>query len=188
MYAMNIQNDVIGFVLCENCNSKQVTDFIAWPSRCHDTIQCTWYWLIRGIISDSHWFCDVNTLSQTITLRDYLDSPSDFCVIRVAYLFSFLLCFVFVCFDCHRPVSCVPNVASVCWLSSSCVLCTQCCQCMLIVIVLCLVYPMLPVSLVCLFLLAPSVFSNIYFHPVSCVSYVASFSGFSISACPFDIL
>jgi len=29
MYAMNIQNDVIGLVLHENCKSKQVTDFIA---------------------------------------------------------------------------------------------------------------------------------------------------------------
>jgi hypothetical protein len=33
MYAMNIQNDVIGLVLRENCKSKQVIDFIAWPSR-----------------------------------------------------------------------------------------------------------------------------------------------------------
>ena len=31
-------NDVIGLVLRENYKSKQVTDFIAWPSRCHDTI------------------------------------------------------------------------------------------------------------------------------------------------------
>jgi hypothetical protein len=38
MYAMNIQTDVIGIVLRENCKSKQMTDFIAWPSRCHDTI------------------------------------------------------------------------------------------------------------------------------------------------------
>jgi hypothetical protein len=29
MYAMNIQNDVIGFMLRENCKSKQVIDFIA---------------------------------------------------------------------------------------------------------------------------------------------------------------
>jgi hypothetical protein len=35
MYAMNIQNDVIGLVLCENCKSKQITDIIAWPSRCY---------------------------------------------------------------------------------------------------------------------------------------------------------
>ena len=38
MYAMTIQNDVIGLVLRQNCKSKQVIDFIAWPSRCHDTI------------------------------------------------------------------------------------------------------------------------------------------------------
>jgi hypothetical protein len=39
MYAMNIQNDIIGLVLRENCKSKQMTDFIAWPSRCHVRIQ-----------------------------------------------------------------------------------------------------------------------------------------------------
>ena len=38
MYAINIQNDVINLVLRENSKSKQMTDFIAWPSRCHDTI------------------------------------------------------------------------------------------------------------------------------------------------------
>ena len=38
MYAMNIHKDVIGLVLRENCKSKQVTDFIAWPSRCHGRI------------------------------------------------------------------------------------------------------------------------------------------------------
>ena len=40
MYAMNIQNNVIGLVLRDNCESKQVTDFIAWPSRCHGRIYC----------------------------------------------------------------------------------------------------------------------------------------------------
>ena len=39
-----------------------------------------------------------------------------------------------------------------------------------------LVYPMLPVSLDCPFLIALSVFSNVY---LSCVPYVASFSGLS---------
>jgi hypothetical protein len=43
------------------------------------------------------------------------------------------------------------------------------------------VYPMLPVSLECPFLIAPSVFSNVYFRPVSCVPSVASISGFSPS-------
>ena len=43
-------------------------------------------------------------------------------------------------------------------LPSSCVLCTQCNQCLWIVFVLCLVYPMWPVSLDCPFL----VFSYVY--------------------------
>ena len=38
MYAMNIQNDLIGLVLRENCKSKQMTNIIAWPSRCHGRI------------------------------------------------------------------------------------------------------------------------------------------------------
>jgi hypothetical protein len=61
-----------------------------------------------------------------------------------------VFCVVFLCFVCLCLVSCVPNVASVSGLSLSCVLCTQCCQCLWIVFVLCLVYPMLPVSLDCL--------------------------------------
>jgi hypothetical protein len=46
MYATNIQNDVIGLVLRQNCKSKQVTDFIAWPSRCHDTIYNTFFLVV----------------------------------------------------------------------------------------------------------------------------------------------
>ena len=38
MHAINIQNDVIGLVLREICKSKQMIDFIAWPSRCQDTL------------------------------------------------------------------------------------------------------------------------------------------------------
>ena len=49
-----------------------------------------------------------------------------------------------------------------------------------------LVYPMLSVSLDCQFG-CPSVFSNVYFCPVSCVSYVVSFSGLSVWL-PFGIL
>jgi hypothetical protein len=46
-------------------------------------------------------------------LRDRLSSPLVFFGGRVAYLFSFLYCFVFfVCFVCRRSVSCVFNVAS----------------------------------------------------------------------------
>ena len=40
----------------------------------------------------------------------HLGLPPVFGGVRVAHLFSFLCCFIFVCL---RPVSCVPNVASV---------------------------------------------------------------------------
>ena len=56
------------------------------------------------------------------------------------------------------------------------------CVFVLFVLVLCLVHTMLPLSLDCLFLIAPSVFSNIY------LPYVVSFSGLSIYDCSFDIL
>jgi hypothetical protein len=41
---------------------------------------------------------------------------------------------------------------------------------------------MFPVSLDCLFLIAPSVFSNVY---LSCVPNVSSFFGLSVFDCPF---
>ena len=72
---------------------------------------------------------------------------------------------------------------------------TLCCQLLWIVLfwlrlrytltfifVLCLVYPVLPVSLDCPFLIASSVFANVYFRSV------ASFSGLSFFYCPFGIL
>ena len=140
-------------------------------------------------------------------------------VASVSGLFDFVLCLVcpmlpvfldcltsscVLCAQCCqcfwivwlRPVSCVPNVASVsglfdfvlclvCTMSPvfldcpvscvpnvasvsglSCVLCVQCCQCFWII--LCLVCPMLPVFLDC---------------PVSCVLNVASVSGLSCVLC-----
>ena len=89
-----------------------------------------------------------------------------------------------VSLDCScliAPSSCVSYVASFSGLSMfDCpfVLCILCCQFLWIVHVwlpLRLVYPMLPVSLDCPCLIAPS----------SCVPYVASFSGLSIFDCPF---
>jgi hypothetical protein len=81
---------------------------------------------------------------------------------------------------------------------------------------LCLVYPMLSVSLDCIFLIAPLVFSDVYLScvlctlccqflwivyfwlplwysltficPVSCVPYVVRFSGLYIFDCPFGFL
>ena len=78
----------------------------------------------------------------------------------------FCIVWVFLCFVCLRPVTCVPNVASVSGLSwkkkliapsvfsnnyLSCVLCA-----------------LLSVSLDCSFLIVPSVFSNIYLSCVLC--------------------
>ena len=85
------------------------------------------------------------------------------------------------CQFCITPSSCVPYVASFSGLSVfdyPFVLCTQCCQFLWIVrfwLPLRLVYPMLPVSLDCPFLITPS----------SCVPYVTSFSGLSVSDYPF---
>ena len=89
-----------------------------------------------------------------------------------------------VSLDCPfliTPSSCVPYVANFSWLSVSdypFVLCTLCCQFLWIVrfwLPLRLVYPMLPVSLDCPFFITPS----------SCVPYVTSFSGLSVSDYPF---
>ena len=86
--------------------------------------------------------------------------------------------------DCHfliTPSSCVPYVASFSGLSVfdyPFVLCTLFCQFLWIVrfwLPLRLVYPMLPVSLDCPFLITPS----------SCVPYVARFSWLSIFDYPF---
>ena len=86
--------------------------------------------------------------------------------------------------DCQfliTPSSCVPYVASFSGLSVfdyPFVLCNLCCQFLWIVrfwLPLRLVYPMLPVSLDCRFLITPS----------SCVPYVASFSGLSVFDYPF---
>jgi hypothetical protein len=93
-------------------------------------------------------------------------------------------------------LSCVPYVASFSGLPIfDCpfgilwrlfILCTLCSQFLWIAhFWLPLRYPMLPVSLDCPFLTAPSVFSNVY---LSCVPYVASFSGLPIFDCPFGFL
>jgi hypothetical protein len=113
---------------------------------------------------------------------------------------------------CICPVSCVSNVTSFSGLSI-----LRCPFSFLSrLFVLCLVCPMLPVSLACPFFVAPSIFSNVYLScvlcvqcyqflwlvhsslslqysltficPVSCVSNVASFSGLSIFRCSFSFL
>jgi hypothetical protein len=84
----------------------------------------------------------------------------------------FTLVIILSCFLCIRCYQCLCVVHS--WLSLlftlvfilSCVLCSPCCQCLCIVFVLLLVFPMLPVSLDCPFLIAPLVFSNVYYSNI----------------------
>ena len=76
------------------------------------------------------------------------------------------------------PVSCVPYVASFWIVLFYCPF-----GILKHVFVLCLVYPMLPVSLGCTFLL-PLRYSLTFICPVSCVPYVASFSGLSFFITP----
>jgi hypothetical protein len=104
-------------------------------------------------------------------LSESLDSPS---VITLWFSLTFIC-----------PVSCVPNVASVsrlCFLDCPFVFSNVYLSC-----VLCLVYPMLSVSLD-----SPSVitlwFSLTFICPVCCVSNVASVSRFSILDYPFGFL
>ena len=116
------------------------------------------------------------------------DYPFVLCTLCCQFLWivSFDYPFVLlpVSLDCLfliTPSSCVPYVTRVSGLSVfdyPFVLCTLCCQFLWIVrfwLPLRLVYPMLPVSLDCPFLITPS----------SCVPYVASFSGLSIFDYPF---
>ena len=62
MYVINIQNDVIGLVLHEICKSKQLTDFIAWPSRCHDNMYYAYLSMCISIQSSFYFFIQICTI------------------------------------------------------------------------------------------------------------------------------
>ena len=96
MYAMNIQNDVIGLVLRENCKSKQVIDFIAWPSRCHGRIYNQQLFLFvskpRFKIRNVDWnICQQHNNARTEYLfkhaHRYVQNP---CFLQALCLFSYL--------------------------------------------------------------------------------------------------
>jgi hypothetical protein len=57
-----------------------------------------------------------NRFMELLTIREHLRSPSVFCAVRVALLFSF--CGVW-CFACLHLGSCALNVASVFWIAPS---------------------------------------------------------------------
>ena len=109
------------------------------------------------------WWVSYKKQEQLI-LREHLGSPPVFGVGSMLFIF-FVSCVelfgFFLCFFCLRPVCCVPNVTSL-YLSSSCVLCAHP---FLIVFVLCVVCPMLPVSVL-------SILDCL--RPVCCVPNVTS--------------
>jgi hypothetical protein len=122
---------------------------------------------------------------ELLTLHEHLGLLPVFGGVCVAHLFNFLFwVFCFVCL-CFGLMSCVPYVASFSGL-------------FVFVLVLCLVYPMLPVSLDCLSLSWSYVLCTLCCQflwivclclgLMSCVSHVASFSGLSILDCPISFL
>ena len=244
--------------------------FLIAPSSCVLCTQCCQcFWIIYSWLLLRPVSCVPNAAS--VSGLSILDCSFVLCLmypmlpVFLDYLFLIAPSFCVLCTQCCqcfwiiyswlllRPVSCVPNVASVSGLSildcsfvlclvypmlpvfldylfliapSSCVLCTQCCQCFWIIyswlllrpvscvpnvdsvsglsildcsFILCLVYPMLPVFLDYLFLIAPSscvlctqccqcfwiIYSWLLLRPVSCVPNVASVSGLSILDCSF---
>ena len=138
---------------------------------------------------------DISRQSHTFPLRC---SHKNY--VRFVFISSWLLegsCLIYVIYVWFGIVVCNTYCDFVLFVF---VLCTLCCQFLWIVhfwlllrysltficfVCLRLVYTMLPVSLDCPFLIAPSVFSNIYLFcfSSSCVPYVASFSGLSICVC-----
>ena len=99
---------------------------------------------------------------------------------------------LFLCFDCRPSVCCVPNVACITGLSIiDSPFCLLCCSFALIVVLLCVVCPMLLVSLDCILLIATSVFCIVFLFCLSSfrlVLNVACVSGFSIIDFPFCLL
>jgi hypothetical protein len=194
---------------------------LGWSKNCKQHCLCLWIVNSWSPLRFSPTFiCPVSCVSNVASFLLW--------IVNSWSPFRFSL--TFICL-----VSCVSNVASVSKLSIlvapsgfsnvylSCVLCVQYCQCLWIVhfgspfgflqrlFVLCLVCPMLPVSLNWLFLVAPLVFSNVYLScvlcvqcrqylcspprfsptficPVSCVSNVASIFELTIFVHPFCFL
>jgi hypothetical protein len=100
----------------------------------------------------------------------------------------------FICFVYLRPGSCVSNVASIAGLSIlDCPFGFLYRLFVLFTFVLGLVYPMLPVSLDCPSLIAPSVFSNVYLFClpsswVLCTQVLPVFLNCPFLIAPFELL
>ena len=157
------------------------------------TLCCQFLWIVLfycpfGILKHVFVLCLVYPMLPVSGLFFFI-APSVFSNIYLSCVLCTLCCqflwivlfslplrysLTFIC-----PVSCVPYVASFSGLSffiAPSVFSN-------IYLSLCLVYPMLPVTLDCTFLL-PLRYSLTFIYPVSCVPYVASFSGLSFFIAP----
>ena len=120
---------------------------------CHDFYRTWLYiWVTRRVYYKKQ---------ELLTLRKHVSSSSVFFVGSVLLIFLFIFCFpivclyVLVCRSAHVLFTLFVFVCAL-WCPTYIVFC-------FCFVFLRLVYPMLPVSLDCPFLIAPSVFSNVYF-------------------------
>ena len=161
--------------------SKAGTAYLAWfHSRCVlgsllfliSFPVCVWLPVIHPFSSQFCVFCfvclrPVSCLPNVVSvsgLSSYSVLCAQFCQCLWIVFVRCLVCpMLSLSLDCLCLVSCLPNVVIVFGLSSSGIFCAQGCQCLWIVFVWCLVCPILSVSLDEPFLIAPAVFSNVYF-------------------------
>jgi hypothetical protein len=138
---------------------------------------------VQRLLCCVFWFV---CLCLRLTLHEHLSSLPFFVEFRVAYLFCVvLLCilaFLVSCCDVHsdfrikrcsvRPYlllfvgGLMSHLRYLCLCL--CILMSKAYCVVFVFFVLCLAYPILPVSLNCSFLITPSVFSNVYLSCVLC--------------------
>ena len=133
------------------------------------TLCCQFLWIVLfitiSVFSNMYLSCVLCTLCASFSGLSFL-LPFRYsltCMLPVSLDCPFLLPFRYS-LTCICPVSCAPYVASFSGLS----IFDFPFGILQHLFVLCLVYPMLPVSLDCPFLIAPSVFSNMYLSCVLC--------------------
>ena len=99
---------MVFFYVCKKSNIKQNVNCKIYTISDNSSYSRRW---ITPCIQEAF----IYHVQLQITLPGHLVSPPVFGGVSVAPVFSFL-CAV-ICFVCRRPVSCVPNVASVSGLS-----------------------------------------------------------------------
>ena len=129
--------------------------------------------------------------SITFIVHVFIIALSVFYNIYLSCVLSTLCCqflwIVHVLLPCQYSITFICPVSCLTFASFSGLLCFIALSVVYNIFVLCLVYSMLPVSLDCSCFITLSV-SITFICPVSCLLYVASFSGLFMFYCPFGIL